>query len=112
MRSILSTLTTLLLTAVLYLFAPLVLIGIAAVLLLAVGALLTRWFAVTTFEATLITTLVAIPLLWLYYRLLGRANLLLPEATEEKDLRDEPEDIEPIIILPHSIPRRKKRRQK
>ncbi|MBI4675945.1 MAG: hypothetical protein HY741_30255 [Chloroflexi bacterium] len=61
-----------------------------------------------TTEATLITTLAAIPLLWLYFRLLRRANLLVTEPPEEESTSEELP--EPIIVLPRRAPRRAKRR--
>jgi ABC-type anion transport system duplicated permease subunit len=110
LRSIFVTLGSLLLTLLLYVLVPLLLIGIVAALLFGIGSLLTRVFAVTTFEATLVATLVAIPLVWLYYRLLRHADLIPADlATEQDELSEPLASIEPLIIMPRRPSRRSKR---
>lgn len=73
-RSILSALGALLGTLLIYVLLPSLGVIIIAAILLGVGALLARVFPVTVFEASLIVTLVAIPLFWMWLRLLGNLN--------------------------------------
>ncbi|MGB8648874.1 MAG: hypothetical protein WCF84_26795 [Anaerolineae bacterium] len=98
---ILSVLGSILLGLFTFVFLPLALILIAAAAMLGIGSLMTRFFAVTTFEATLLVTLVAIPLGWGYMRFLGYlevpgASLVLNSDEDELE-EDEEEAPEPPV---------------
>jgi hypothetical protein len=102
MRSLLSGLSALVGALFIFVLVPLLVIGVAAAILLGIGSLLTRLFPVTVFEATLIVTLAAFPLAWLYSRLLNQAGLLGPEV-EAEEVEEEPEPphtFERMIMVP------------
>lgn len=107
-RSLFSALLAIALMGIIFLILPALLIVIAAALLLGVGWLLTRWFAVTVFEAALITTILAVPIVWFYYRILGNTGLVGAEpevkATPAPEL---PRSFERLM----QVPRRRRRGQ-
>lgn len=110
LRSILLTFGSLLLTLLVYVLGPLLLIGIVTTLRFGIGSLLTRVFAVTTFEATLIATLVAIPLVWFYYRFLRDINSINADLeVKDTELSEPPTSIESLLIMPRRPSRRSKR---
>ena len=108
MRSILSALFSVIVTLLTVVVLPLLLIVLVSAILLTIGSLLTRVFAVTVFEATLIVTLVAIPLAWFIMRLLGFLNVASELAEEEEP--EPPSATERWIQVPRGAARRGRRR--
>ncbi len=109
MRDLISSLGALIGALLIFVLIPLLVIGVAAAILLGIGALLTRWFPVTVFEATLIVTLTAFPLVWLYSRLLNDLGLTGAEVELEEDEMAEPSRfLEHMVVVPPA--RRKKKR--
>lgn len=109
MRFIFDLAVTILFILLLYALAPLLLVVIVVALLFGVGALVTRVFPVTLFEATLIGTLVGVPLCWFYYRALRRANLMDAERGAQAEPPEPPTVIEPLFPMPRRPYRRSKR---
>jgi hypothetical protein len=108
MRSILSALFSVIVAFLIVVVLPLLLIVLISAILLTIGSLLTRVFPVTVFEATLILTLVAIPLVWFILRLLGLLNVASELAEEEAP--ESPSITERWIQVPRGAARRGRRR--
>lgn len=100
LRSIFITFRSLLVTLLLYMLLPPLLIGVATAHLFGMGSLLMRVFAVTTIEATLITMLVAIPLVWFYYCLWRDINSINAGLqVRDTELSEPPTSIESLFLL-------------
>jgi hypothetical protein len=112
-QSLFSALVSLFGALLILVLIPLLLIGIAAAILLGIGSLLTRVFPVTAFEAALIVTLAAFPLVWFYGRLLNNLGYAGGEAEEEEGEEPEPpRAFERMIVVPPGRGRgRRKRNQ-
>ncbi len=111
LRSIGSGLATLLLMLLLYVLLPLLLVGVAVLVLLGIGSLLARFVPLTTFEATLIVTLVAVPTIWGYWRFLNLSGFWGPPADVLEELEEEEEP--PVFVpIPGSRMRSGRKRRK
>ena len=108
-RSIFSGLFSVIVTLATVVLLPLLLIVLVTAILLGIGSLLTHVFAVTVFEATLILTLVAIPLVWLILRLLGLLNVAT-EQVDDEEPSEPPSRAERWIQVPRGPARHGRRR--
>ena len=109
MRSLFSALATLIVSLLTFVVVPVLLIVLFGAILLAAGSLLTRFFAVSVFEATLILTLVAIPLMWFILRLFGFLNVVA-EPVEDEEPPEPPSVAERWIQVPRGAARHGRRR--
>ncbi len=101
LRAIRSGLFTLLITLFTYLILPLLLVIIAVLILIGMGSLLARFLPLTTFEATLIVTLVALPTVWAYWQQTSRADPWTDTVDALDEIEEEQELARNIVHVPN-----------